>query len=146
MKFSLLTTISALLLPLILCSCSTSENISDPNAISDKERVDMINFARYALSQQSKKILTDEDKAFITKNEPQVKEYYTSYKTGRMAMSWELTNKKVTIIATGRLLSDSMGWELALTKKEECWTTKSSPSASKEKVNPKDFLHLIKNP
>ena len=143
MKFSHLTTIFALLLPLVLCSCGTSNNISDPNAISDQERVDMIYFAKYSLNQQSKKILTDEDKALITKNEPQVKEYYTSYKTGRMAMSWELPGKKVTLIATGRLLSDSMRWELALTKKEEAWTTKSAPSGGSEKLDPKDFLHLI---
>jgi hypothetical protein len=142
MKLTHLTTAFALLIPLILCSCNTTENISDENAISDKERVDMVNFARHSLN-VSKKILTDEDKALIMKKEPEIKEYYASYKTGRMAMSWELTNKKVTIIATGRLLSDAMGWELAVTKKEDAWTTKNSPGAKNEKTNPKDFLHLI---
>ena len=145
MKLSHLTIAFSLLLPLTLCSCNTGENISDPNAITDKEKVDMVNFARQALN-QSNKILTDEDKALITKNEPQVKEYYTSYKTGRMAMSWELTNKKVTIIATGRLLSSSMGWQLAVTKKEAAWTTRSNASAKNGNTDAKEFLPLIKNP
>jgi hypothetical protein len=142
MKFSHLTAVFSILLPLILCSCSTGDNISDPNAISDKERVDMVNFARYSLN-QTKKILTDEDKALITKNEPVIKEYYTGYKTGRMAMSWELPSKKVTIIATGRLLSDTMSWQLSITKREDTWTTKNNSNTVTEKANPKDFLHLI---
>ena len=144
MKLSHLTIAFSLLIPLILCSCNTGENISNPNAISDKERVDMVSFARLALN-RSNKILTDEDKASITKNEPEIKEYYTGYKTGRMAMSWELTNKKVTIIATGKLLSDSMGWQLAVTKKEAAWTTKKNPSAKIGNTDAKEFLPLIKN-
>ena len=145
MKLSHLTIAFSLLLPLVLCSCSTGENISDPNAISDKEKVDMVNFARQALN-QTNKILTDEDKASITKNEPEVKEHYTGYKTGRMAMSWELINKKVTIIATGRLLSSSMKWQLAVTKKEAAWTTKNKAGEKTETTDPKEFLPLIKNP
>ena len=105
----------------------------------------MVNFARYALN-ESKKILTEEDRALITKNEPEIKEYYTGYKTGRMSMSWQLPSKKVTIIATGRLLSDTMNWQLSITKKEDTWTTKNSSSAATEKANPKDFLHLIQKP
>ena len=145
MKLSHLTIVFSLLMPLILCSCSTGDNISDPNSISDKERVDKVNFARYALN-ESKKILTEEDRALITKNEPEIKEYYTGYKTGRMSMSWQLPSKKVTIIATGRLLSDTMNWQLSITKKEDTWTTKNSSSAVTEKANPKDFLHLIQKP
>lgn len=146
MKLSRLIIIISLMMPFILCSCS-SNTISDANAISEKERIDMINFARHILG-QNKKILTDSEKSQIVTKEPEVKEYYTSYKTGRMAMSWDFPEKKVTIIATGRLTSDSMGWELAVTKKESGWATKSNASGPSVKVDaqPKDFLHLINKP
>ena len=146
MKLSRLMIIFSLMIPFILCSCNTN-SISDPNSISEKERIDMIIFARYSLG-KTKKILTDSEKSQIMSKEPEVKEYYTSYKTGRMAMSWDLPEKKVTIVATGRLTSDSMGWELAVTKKESGWATKSNASVQSGKVdaNPKDFLPLINKP
>jgi hypothetical protein len=146
MKLSRFIIIFSLMIPFILCSCNTN-SISDPNSISEKERVDMINFARYSLS-KTKKVLTDSEKSQIMSKEPEVKEYYTSYKTGRMAMSWDFPEKKVTIVATGRLTSDSMGWELAVTKKEGGWETKSNASAKSGKVDvqPKDFLNLINKP
>ena len=146
MKLSRLMIIFSLMIPFILCSCNTN-SVSDPNSISEKERIDMIIFARYSLS-KTKKVLTDSEKSQIMSKEPEVKEYYTSYKTGRMAMSWDLPEKKVTIVATGRLTSDSMGWELAVTKKESGWATKSNASGPNVKVDaqPKDFLHLINKP
>lgn len=145
MKLLNLTTLLTILISVILCSCNTSDNLSDPNAISDQEKAEMVNFARYSLN-QTKKIITDEEKALIMQKAPDIKEYYTGYKTGRMSMSWELPNKRVNIVATGRLLSDTMGWELAVTKKEETWTTTNASTAKSEKANPKDFLHLINKP
>ncbi|MHB9140177.1 MAG: hypothetical protein ACYC4Q_12305 [Victivallaceae bacterium] len=144
MKLSRLMVLFSLAILFILCSCN-SNTISDPNAISEKERIDMINFARFSLG-QTKKILTDSEKSQIMSKEPEVKEFYTSYKTGRMAMSWDFPAKKVTIVALGRLTSDSMKWELAVTKKDGAWTTKNKASAQNAKVDaqPKDFLDLIK--
>lgn len=145
MKLSHLMVLVSLAIPFILCSCNSSNSISDPNAISEKERVDMITLARFSLG-QTKKILTDSEKSQIMSKEPEVKEYYTSYKTGRMAMSWDFPEKKVTIAALGRLASDSMKWELAVTKKEGGWSIKKNVEAQNGKVDaqPKDFLHLIK--
>ncbi|MCP3967728.1 MAG: hypothetical protein GY750_00200 [Lentisphaerae bacterium] len=123
--------------------CSSSGN-GDSNKLTDKEKTDLVNFARYFLTKNDK-FATQKQKAYILKNEPTMKIHYIAPKTGKAVMDWVLKDKTLRVICRGEFCTDKMQWKVAVYKssKPKVISSGASYSPNKKKLTRDDFSDLL---
>ncbi len=122
---------------LIFSGCSSTSD--DPYATNQKYALNkaeidfLVNYVRKFLSKSKKLNLTEEEKAYIASNEPNIKEAYTDSKEGNIEISWELETRRIKAEATGVLtVPNKCHWEVALVKKESFQNAAEAPLLPKE--------------
>ncbi|MDD5597670.1 MAG: hypothetical protein PHV82_06980 [Victivallaceae bacterium] len=108
---------------LILCGCSSIDG-----SLSESEKITIIDMARYTITRQNKKFVTDQEAAEINKTMPEVRIHYTGPRQGKMWISWSLDKKKINFVYSGEFLTDSAMWQM--------WIAKYKYATSKEKMDP----------
>jgi hypothetical protein len=137
--------ISCFAVILLLSGCSSVD--IDSGKLSDKDKITIIDMARYAITgnEKNKKFVTAEERDKINREMPIVKIHYTGYREGQMIMSWELAKKTINFKYSGKFLTDSAMWQMRITKHDYSVSKdKKDPFRARTKAMPKDFEGLLK--
>lgn len=123
---------------LLLCGCGSIDG-----QLSESEKITIIDMARYTVTTQNKKFVTDREAAQINKEMPEVRIHYTGPRQGRMWMSWSLEKKKVSLVYSGEFLTDRAMWEMGIAKHAyEISKEKVDPYHQRSKTSVEDFADL----
>jgi hypothetical protein len=108
------------------CSSARPGEFSSSDRLTEKEQEDLINFARFFLT-RGNKFATSDQKTYINFTKPEFTILYTGPKQGKATMSWKLKTKTIRAIASGKLLSDDMRWQVKVAKHSNIKITKNAP-------------------
>jgi len=131
---------TAFLCVLVLCGCSSIDG-----KLSESEKITIIDMARYTITRQNKKFVTDREAARINKDMPEVRIHYTGSRRGKMWISWSLDKKKINLIYSGEFLTDGAMWQLGIAKyKYATSKEKTDPFYKRPQATAADFADLRK--
>ncbi|QSH40903.1 hypothetical protein P0136_10800 [Lentisphaerota bacterium ZTH] len=124
-------------------AAADSGDVSEYNQLSEKEKADLVNFARYFLTKNDK-FATQEQKAYILKTPPEMKVHYIAPKTGKAVMDWNLEDKVIRVICRGEFCTDRMQWKVAIYKKGRVKINSDAGDViTGKKLTKQDFSDLL---
>ena len=121
MKFRVLI-LFLLLLIFVLCSCQSSEPVSDPffqpteaDKLTAEETDSIIWHARNFIASNRNLRLGKKHRQMIQENDPVVRVMYSAKKYGRLELEWPISSDTVVLLSShGDLLSKRQPWELEI--------------------------------